>query len=109
MGHVFTVRITGALPVVVRGPNSRWRVCVEYYGKNGGRASLLAISLSHPGKTLTLADSRERGIDGLVRNGFQVQNGTVKLRLACLLVAMGHAEFVTRDASDPPFGFIYGK
>jgi hypothetical protein len=80
------------VPAVVLGPRTRWRIALEYYGKNYSHAALVATCLTN-GRTLTLVDGRERVTPGMARNGFLVEAGTVKCRLMAAAVAQGVAEF----------------
>src|SRR4051812_11716776 len=81
------------LPAVVRGPRTRWRIALEYYGKNGARAELLATCLTN-GKSLRLYDGRHALTEGKARTGFDVPIGTVRCRLMAAAVAQGVAAFV---------------
>ena len=83
------------LPAFVVGPRTRWRIALEYYGKNGCRAALIATCLTN-GKELVLADGRERVTPGAASNGFLVKIGTVKCRPMAAAVAQGVAEFGRR-------------
>ena len=97
-GKYLTVRML-KLPAHVLGPRTRWRIALEYYGKNGCRAALVATCLTN-GKELILHDGREREAAGAPARGFLVAIGTVHCRLMAAAVAQGVAAFVdtTRGA-----------
>lgn len=95
-GKYLTVRML-KLPAEIRGPRTRWRIALHFYGKNSGKASLLATCLTH-GHTVVFEDGRANVTEGTARCGFSVQIGTLKCRIMSAAVAQGVAEFVDTTA-----------
>lgn len=92
-------RLIKRLPVTVVGPSTRWFVSLEYYGKNGCRASLMARCLSN-GNSVVLADGRESWVSHLPYKGVLVKQGTVQAKIAAAMVAQGNAEFIDQPLEE---------
>ncbi len=90
--HCF--RISRGLPLELRWGSTRWRILLDFYGKQGQRAALLAKCLTD-GRTEEFGvDGRESWVLNAVRNGVYVREGTIAFELLDQMQRVGAAEKV---------------
>lgn len=99
--HFFSIRLLVPLPVLVDGGLTRWRISFSYFGKNGGRAEIVADCVSDRCDPIVFASGRAREMEGRLRcNGIYAERGTLGHRILAKLVREGRAETVDQRAED---------
>ena len=85
-----TVIFRCTLPVEVMLGSVRWRISIQYYGKQSNHAEIIAESSN--GQRGRFTDGRAVVTERELRLGLTVPIGTVRYRLALALAAAGQAE-----------------
>jgi len=85
-----TLHLRCRLPVEVMLGTVKWRISIQYYGKQSKHAEIIAESSD--GKRGRFADGRATVIEAQLRLGISVPVGTIRYRLALALAATGRAE-----------------
>ena len=85
-----TLHLRCRLPAEVMLGNVKWRISIQYYGKQSNHAEIIAESSD--GKRGRFTDGRATVTEAQLRLGISIPVGTVRYRLALALAATGRAE-----------------